>query len=99
MSLAQIHAEDRRLIMLIALDDSGYHANETVLKQVTEQLGHMPSKELIRADLAFLAEHGLVRLEKLPVQSGELWIAHLLTPGREVARGRVHVGVARREPD
>ncbi len=99
MSLAQIHAENRRLIILRTLDESNYHANEDVLKQMTEQLGHLPSKEHIRADMAFLADHALIRLEKLPVQQGELWIAHLLTAGREVARGRVHTGVARREPD
>lgn len=99
MSFAQIQAEDRRLIILRALDESNYHANETVLKQVTEQLGHLPSRELIRADIGFLAEHGLIRLERLATQSGELWIAHLLAGGRDVARGRAHAGVARREPD
>jgi hypothetical protein len=61
MSLAQIHAEDRRLIILRSLDESGYHANETVLKQVTEQFGHAPSRDLIRSDLLYLTEHSLVR--------------------------------------
>lgn len=99
MSLAQIQSEDRRLIMLRALDESGFHANETVLKQVTEQFGHQPSRDVIRGDLTFLAENNLVRLEKLPAQSGEIWIAHLLTAGQEVSKGRVYPGVARREPD
>ncbi len=98
MSLAQIHAEDRRLIILRSLDESGYAANETVLKQVTEQFGHAPSRELIRSDLLYLAEHSLVRLEKMAASNGEIWIAHLLTPGQEVAKGRVYPGVARREP-
>jgi hypothetical protein len=97
MSLAQIQAEDRRLIMLRALDESGYHANETVLRQVTEQFGHHPTRDLIRADLSYLGEHALIRLEKLPAQNGEVWIAHLLTAGQEVAQGRVYPGVARLE--
>ncbi len=98
MSLAQIQAEDRRLIILCVLDDGGYHAGEAVLKQVTEQFGHRPSREQIRADLSFLADNNLVRIEKLPAQSGELWVAHLLPDGQDVAKGRVHPGVARREP-
>lgn len=99
MSLLKIQSEDRRLIMLMALDESGFHANETVLKQVTEQFGHQPTRDNIRGDLQFLAENNLIRLEKLPAQSGEIWIAHLLTAGKEVAQGRVYPGVARREPD
>jgi hypothetical protein len=79
MSMQEIMAENRRLIMLRALDESGYAANETVLKSVVETFGHHPSRDMIRADFVFLAEHGLVRVEKLPVQSGELWVAHLLT--------------------
>lgn len=98
MSLSQIQAEDRRLIILRVLDEGNYHAGEAVLKQVTEEFGHRPSRELIRADLSFLAEHNLIRIEKLPAQSGELWIAHLLSDGQDVAKGRSHPGVARREP-
>lgn len=98
MSLAKIQSEDRRLIMLRALDESQFHANETVLKQVTEQFGHQASRDMLRGDLTFLAENGLIRLEKLPAQSGEIWVAHLLTAGQEVAQGRAYPGVARREP-
>jgi hypothetical protein len=98
MSFADTLAEDRRLIMLRALDDVSYSANESVLRSVTEGLGHRVSREMIRADIQFLAEHSLVRIEKLPAQSGEIWIAHLLPTGQDVARGRVHPGVARREP-
>jgi hypothetical protein len=98
MSFAEIQAEDRRFIMLRALDESGYSANETVLKCVTESFGHQPTRDLIRADLAFLAEHGLVRIEKIDASNGQLWIAHLKTAGQDVAQGRVHPGIARREP-
>ncbi len=98
MSFAETLAENRRLIMLRALDEAGFVTNETVLKTVTEQFGHQPTRDLIRADLTFLGEHGLIRLEKINAQNGQLWIAHLKTAGQEVAQGRVHPGVARREP-
>jgi hypothetical protein len=99
MSFVETLAENRRLIILRALDEAGFSANETVLKQVTESLGHQPTRDLIRADLTYLAEHGLVKLEKLDVQSGQLWVVRLTTPGQEVAQGRVYPGVARREPN
>jgi hypothetical protein len=97
--MAETMAENRRLIILRALDEAGFAANETVLKTVCQTFGHHPTKDLIRADIAFLAEHGLVRLEKIAAQAGELWIAHLTTPGQEVAQGRVHPGVAPRGPE
>jgi len=96
-SFPEFMAEDRRLIVLRALDESGYSANETVLRQVTEQFGHHPTRDMLRGDLAFLDENGLVRLEKIPSQSGEIWIVHLLNSGQEVANGRPYPGVARRE--
>jgi hypothetical protein len=99
MSFNELLAENRRLVILRALNEAAFAANETVLKQVTERFGHTPTRELIRADLTFLDEHGLIRLEKIDAQSGQLWIAHLRTAGQEVAEGRVHPGVARREPD
>jgi hypothetical protein len=98
MSLADVLAEDRRLIVLRALDEGDMHANETVLKQMVVALGHAPSREMIRGDLTFLAENRLIRLDKATVQTGELWIAHLTADGQDVARGRSYPGVARREP-
>lgn len=98
MSLAQIQAEDRRQLILRTLEEGDFHAGEMVLKQVVEQFGHRPSREQIRADLNFLAQNNLVRIEKLPGESGDFWVAHLLPDGGDVARGRAFPGVARREP-
>jgi hypothetical protein len=98
MSLRDVMAEYRRLTILRALDEYGYSANEDVLKTVCNEFSNFATKDLVRADISFLNEHGLVRLEKLQKESGEIWIAHLLTAGQEVAKGRVHPGVARREP-
>jgi hypothetical protein len=97
-SFAEFMSEDRRLIILRALDEYGFSGNETVLKQAIETFGHHPTRDMVRADLMYLDEHGLVRLEKIAAQSGELWITHLLNAGQEVAKGRHYPGVARREP-
>lgn len=98
MSFAETLAENRRLIILRALDDAGFAANETVLRTVVESMGHQVGRDQIRADLVWLEQHALVRVERLPVQGGELWVAKLLAAGQDVAKGRLHPGVARREP-
>ena len=99
MGLAQVFAEDRRKIILVVLDKSNHSANEDILKQVIDERGNQAFKDMIRADMEFLEEHALIRIEKLPKERGELWIAHVLPAGRDVARGRSHVGVSRHEPD
>ena len=99
MSLGRILAEDRRRAILEALDgQAGYAVNESVLKSALEMLGHRVARTQVRADLAWLEEHGLIRVEKLPTEAGELWLGHLLEDGQDVARGRAHPGVARRMP-
>lgn len=98
MSLSQIQAEDRRKIILSILEKSDYHAGELVLKQVVESFGHRPSREQLRGDLIFLETNTLIRIERIPGESGEFWVAHLLADGRDVARGRSYPGVARAEP-
>jgi hypothetical protein len=96
--MLDILAGNRRLIILRALDESGYAANEHVLKPIVNGFGHNATRDMVRADLTYLAEHGLVRLEKVPGAEGEIWVAHLLPAGQEVAQGRVYPGIARREP-
>ena len=100
MSLANVLAEDRRLVVLRLLSEAGFRANETVLRKGLDAFGHRVTHDLLRADLAFLREHALVRVEELhPPSGGDLWLAHLTDAGDEVARGvTVHPGVARRGP-
>jgi hypothetical protein len=108
MSLAGVLAEDRRLVVLRSLaEDAGYSANEMVLQRLLDHVGHRVARDMVRADLAFLAEHGLIRLETLAMPprdprafgaTGELWVAHLLPAGEDVAKGRMHPGVARLPP-
>lgn len=100
MSLTEVLTKDRRLVILRTLSEvAAYSSNEGVLRQALHHIGHPEAnKDLIRADLSFLERHGLVRVERLPMPSGELWVAHLLDDGLEVANGRPHEGVARRTP-
>lgn len=96
-SLAQTFAEDRRRIILVALHEGAQGASEKVLLHVTEDVGHNPTPEQIRADIKFLADNNLLRVEKHNETRGEIWIAHLLPAGRQVAKGAAHPGVAERE--
>jgi hypothetical protein len=98
MSLGNILAEDRRLVILRVLSEGGYVANESVLRKSLAAFGHQVGSDIVRADLTFLAEHDLVRIETLHPPSGELWLIHLKSAGEEVAQGRQHPGVARRGP-
>ncbi len=100
MSLQEVLQKDRRLVILRTLSEvEGYSSNEGVLRQALHHIGHPEaSRDMIREDLSFLERHTLIRVEKLPMPSGELWVAHLLDDGLSVANGRPHEGVARRTP-
>jgi hypothetical protein len=96
-TLADQMAEDRRLILLRALAEaSGMQLNETILKLAVNTFGHAAGRDMVRADLAWLEDQRLARIEKLDTASGAFWVAFLTTDGEEVAQGRRHPGVARR---
>jgi hypothetical protein len=99
-SLASLLTADRRLVFLRTLTETGMQANEMVLRQALDHFGHHVSSDLLRGDIAWLAEQDLVRIERLQVASGELWLVHLLRSGQDVAEGRsTRPGVARREAE
>jgi hypothetical protein len=100
MSLTVVLQEDRRLVILRTLSEvPSFTLNEGILRTALRQIGHPEeTKDLVRADIQFLADHGLVRIETLAMPSGDLWVVHLLDAGQEVADGRAHPGVARRKP-
>lgn len=99
-SMADVLAEDRRLVVLRGLaEDSGRRMNEYVLKRVLKYFGHDVSRDVVRADLAWLAEQRLIRIERLHDDAGaEMQIAHLTEDGEDVGGGRPHPGVARPAP-
>jgi DNA-binding transcriptional ArsR family regulator len=94
---AALLAEDRRLIILRALaEDHDYALNDSVLKRALASLGHEVSRDMLRADLAWLKDHRLTTLREL--DDGVIWVARATEDGVDVARGRPHPGVARPLP-
>jgi hypothetical protein len=99
MSMADLMAQDQRLALLLTLqEDPDFRANDDVLKRMLSAIGHGITRDMLRAHLAWLEEHRLVRIERMPLSTGELWVAQLLEDGQDVARGRPHPGVARPLP-
>lgn len=101
MSLTRILQEDRRLVILRLLhEDADYSLNESILGKALAAYGHGVSRDVVRTELAWLREQGLVRLESVPRPSGEpLQVATLTARGAEAAEGRAVVpGVARPSP-
>jgi len=100
-TMQEIIAEDRRLAILRTLDEAPASSlNEGALHHVMTALGHAVSGGLLRADIAWLCEHGLAKKDELDLPRGKLWLAKLTGAGADVANGRSHhPGVARPDPD
>lgn len=100
-SFAELLEEDRRLVVLRALQEaSDYSLNESLLRKVVEtvRLG-VVGRDQMRSLLTWLADNGLVRVERIGLgETPELWVATVTALGAEVARGRVWPGVARPSP-
>lgn len=83
------------LLRLLADDDGGYSANESVLAQAANRFGFNAARDAVRTELAWLGEQGLVALEDV---SG-LLVATITRRGLDVAAGRAAVpGVERPGP-
>ena len=85
--------EDRRLVTLRLLRGApGYSANESVIHSGLDALGHRVARSVVRADLDWLQEHSLVRIEMV----SDIAVATLTERGADVATGRATVtGVKR----
>lgn len=83
-ALTQVVQYDRRLRLLLILSamPTGL-SNESVLRRVLMAQGHAVSMDLLRTELAWLREQGLVILE----QADNLYVARILPRGRDVGRG------------
>lgn len=86
MSFKEHLAEKRRLAILHLLRENAGEANDSVLQTVlANQLGFpLTSRDDVRADLAFLSEHALIRTEMF----GPVMVAKLLERGLDFAEGR-----------
>ena len=91
MSVTAALQEDRRGLILSALDEAGgMRLAESSLKRILDNFAHRISTDQLRGDLDWLRAQGLVQVDKEGT-----WIVQLLDPGLDVARGVPHPGVAR----
>lgn len=88
MSWLATKEADRRLsILLLLAQDAQGSANELLLQEALPSLGHDPSIDAVRADLAFLAECSLITTTMLH----DLVAARITARGEDVAAGRASV--------
>ncbi|GEO82284.1 VpaChn25_0724 family phage protein [Pararhodospirillum oryzae] len=98
MTLADRLREDRRLcIVRLTAEDADYRLNTSVLASALADLGHGVARDVVEADVAWLAEQGLVTAESLG--GGKVTVVALTGRGLDVAQGRAVVpGVKRPRP-
>lgn len=96
MSFAELLASDRRLSVLLLLEQApGCRANTYVLASGLRDLGHNCPQDQVETDAAWLAEQGLVSVEQLDAVT----VVTLRSRGADVAAGRARVpGVKRPVP-
>lgn len=101
MTIATRLAEDRRGVILALLHaDASYRLGDEALRVGLSHLGRGTHRiTVIQADLAWLEEHRLVRVERdHGVDGSPVWVAVLTRDGRAVAEGAPHPGVTRPDP-
>lgn len=96
MSLATLISGNIRLILLRAMEEApGYSLNESILHTVVGRFGHNVSRDVIKTELAWLKEQGLVTYEEVL----GYYVVTLTQRGADVAAGRSNVpGVERPSP-
>lgn len=97
MKFKEFVREDRLLEILLFLSvTNGYGASHYLLLTAVDRVGHAVSMDVLKADLAWLAEHGLIETQE---DDGSL-VARLKQRGLDVAEGRAsHPGVKRPKPE
>lgn len=80
--------EDRRLVVLRMLEKAAqYSANAFLIRRFCERVGHAVGADRIEQDLAWLAEQGLVKVDRRE----DVTVAELTVRGLDVAGGRTKV--------
>lgn len=97
MSFKKILQEDRRYLVLRALNDSkGYRASLILLQAFLESFGQRVSGDVVKGEVAWLEDQGLVRTARV----GQVITVQLLGPGADIAAGRAtYPGVRQPTPD
>lgn len=93
MSFSDLLAQDRRLVILRFLnEDQDRKLNTSILQDALDRIGHGCSRDCVETECAWLAEQGLVTVEKV----GPVNVVTLTGRGQDVAEGRATVpGVKR----
>jgi Fe2+ or Zn2+ uptake regulation protein len=93
---ADLLLTDMRLVILRSLaETNGYSCNDSILHTILGMFAHKCSRDVVRTQLSWLQEQGLVALEKV----GETYVATLTQRGADVAAGAASVpGVKRPGP-
>ena len=96
MSFQEHITRDRRLVILRLLRQApGYSANDSLIDHGLGHLGHHVSRDVVRGDLSWLEEPGLVATSP----AGPVVVAKLTIRGEDVATGEAtHPGVKRPGP-
>ncbi|ACI98526.1 hypothetical protein [Rhodospirillum centenum] len=91
MSYKDFVAEDRRLVILKLLEeDPGGSHNHAVLQEALRRWGHTVSRDVVKSDLAWLAEQALVSVQL--VGDGDPYhVATITDRGCDVATGAATV--------
>ncbi|EBT2372259.1 ArsR family transcriptional regulator [Salmonella enterica] len=82
-----ILTEDRRLVILRSLMDCNNEANESILNDCLDAYGHNVSRDVVRTQINWLQEQGLVTVEDLH----GFFIVTVTGRGQDVAEGRTRV--------
>jgi DNA-binding transcriptional ArsR family regulator len=92
MTYQKIKSEHNRISILKALVALNFRSNDSMLQNVCERYNNVMSHDEVRTNLGWLAEQGLVTIEKI----GNIMNANLTSRGQDVAQGRSFVeGVQR----
>ena len=96
MSLSTLISGNIRLILLRSMEEApGYSLNESILHTVVGRFGLNVSRDVIKTELSWLREQGLIRTEEVV----GYYVATLTTRGADVATGRSSIpGVERPSP-
>jgi len=97
MTFAQLQTENRRLYLLKTLKLSAdYRMSDMLLQSALTALGYGASLAVIRGDIAWLEQQGLLSTEAVPGMT----LAKLSNEGVDVADGVSHTpGIARPRPE
>lgn len=91
-----VTADLRLCILRVAGAAPGYEVNANILRMALEENGHRISADMLKSQMAWLEEQGLVSVRAV----GSIHMARLTTRGLDVSKGRANVpGVARPGPE